>query len=175
MSRHFLIDGYNVLQSMPRLAERSLEDGRRGLLRFIQENRPQGSDRNTVTVVFDGREDVCGGGVATGDVRVVFSKGEIADDVIRRAVSESSRPQDITLVTDDRDLLCACRACGAGIWSVAQFVAEAHKKGERRRTGVTPSRSPKTENKTIGKVFEDKVNRELSDIWLRKRNVEKGL
>ena len=168
MSRHFLVDGYNVIRQIPSLDEKSLEDGRAWLIRFIQDNRPQGSPRNSVTVVFDGQEGISFPDFSAG-VHVVFSRGESADDVIKRSVEEAPSPRDIVLVTDDRDLLYFCRTLGAEIWSVSRFLAQGQKTGERHRTGIARSRSPKTEGKTILRVFEDKVNRELKDLWLKKK------
>lgn len=170
MSRHLLLDGYNVLRKVNRFADLSLEDGRGALVRFVQETRPQGSHRNSITIVFDGREDVVSLG-SPADVRVLFSRGESADDVIKRLVQESSSPRDIVLVTEDRDLGYFCRSLGAQIWTVTQFMAQARKSGEELRSGVIrrPGRSRAAdEGKVIGKVFEDKVNRELAKVWLRK-------
>jgi predicted RNA-binding protein with PIN domain len=170
MSRHLLLDGYNVLRKIRRFADLSLEDGRRALIRFVQETRPQGSHRNSVTIVFDGREDVVSLDFPA-DVRVIFSKGESADEAIKRIVQESRSPREIVLVTEDRELGYCCRNLGAEIWSVAGFTAQAMKSGEKLRSGVSRGpRRPKeaSEGKVIGKVFEDKVNRELARIWLKK-------
>jgi predicted RNA-binding protein with PIN domain len=125
--------------------------------------------RNSVTIVFDGREDVVSLDFPS-DVRVIFSKGESADDAIKRIVQESSSPRDIVLVTEDRALGYFCRSFGAEIWSVGQLMSQARKSGEKLRSGV--ARRPRkpgesAENKVIGKVFEDKVNRELTKIWLK--------
>ena len=79
MSRQVLLDGYNVLQQMPALNSLKLEDGRRGLVRFVEANRPQGSVRNSITIIFDGKEDIWGS-ESSGEVRVLFSKGETADE-----------------------------------------------------------------------------------------------
>ena len=168
MSRHFLVDGYNVIRQIPNLDDKSLEDGRAWLIRFIQNNRPQGSHRNSATLVFDGQEGISFPNFSMG-VNVVFSRGESADDVIKRLVEDSPAPRDIVLVTDDRDLLHFCRTLGAESWSVAQFLAQGQKTGARLRSGVARSRSPKAEGKTIPTVFEDKVNRELKDLWLKKK------
>ena len=54
MSLHYILDGYNILKQIPAFNDLSLEDGRRGLMRWIETQRPQGSVNNTVTVVFDG-------------------------------------------------------------------------------------------------------------------------
>jgi|GEM_PF-755410 len=169
MSRHLLLDGYNVLRKVSRFADLPLEDGRKALIRFIQENRPQGSSRNSATIVFDGREDVVSLDFPS-EVRVVFSKGESADDAIKRMVQESPAPRDIVLVTEDRDLGYFCRSYGAEIWTIAQLMSQARKSGEKLRSGVArrPRKSGEpAENKVIGKVFEDKVNRELTKLWLK--------
>jgi predicted RNA-binding protein with PIN domain len=169
MSRHLLLDGYNVLKKVSRFADLPLEEGRKALVRFIQDNRPQGSSRNSATIVFDGREDVFSLD-APKEVRVIFSKGESADEAIKRIVQESPTPRDIVLVTEDRDLGYFCRSFGAEIWTIAQLMSQAKKSGEKLRSGV--ARRPRkpgepTENKVIGKVFEDKVNREMTKIWLK--------
>ena len=70
MSLHYLLDGYNILKQIPALNDLPLEDGRRGLLRWIETQRPQGSVNNTLTVVFDGNPDFFGaspGGAHPGD------------------------------------------------------------------------------------------------------------
>ncbi|MBF0121892.1 MAG: NYN domain-containing protein [Candidatus Omnitrophica bacterium] len=168
MSRHFLIDGYNVIRQISSLDDKSLEGGRAWLVRFIQDNGPQGSLRNPVTVVFDGQEGISFSDFPSG-VKVVFSRGESADDVIKRLIEESSTPRDIVLVTDDRDLLYFCRTLGAEIWSVDRFLTQGKKTGQRLRSGVARSRSPKVEGKAIPRVFEDRVNRELKALWLKKK------
>ncbi len=167
MSRQLLLDGYNVLRKIPQFAELSLEDGRKALVRLIQTNRPQGSDRNEVVVVFDGKEGVISLDFPV-DVRVLFSKGETADDLIKRIVEESASARDIILVTDDRELGLFCRSLGAELWSVSRFRSQARKTGEKLKTGVRPRPSRvEPEGKVIGKTFEDRVNREFSKIWLK--------
>lgn len=166
MSRHFLLDGYNILRQMPGTDELSLEDGRAKLIRFVRDRQPQGSPRNAITIVFDGQEGVCSFDFL-GQSGVIFSKGETADDLIKRMVEESSAPRDIVLVTDDRDLLYFCRTQGAEIWSVARFLAHGEKAAQKAGTGIAPRGTSGNDGKTIPKVFEDRVNRELKDVWLK--------
>lgn len=166
MSRHFLLDGYNILRQMPGNDTLSLEDGRRHLIRFIQDARPQGSARNSVTLVFDGQEGICFPDFSSG-VQVIFSKGESADDVIKRLVEDSLSARDIILVTDDRDLLYFCRTLGAGIWSVAQFLAQGRKTKERLCARTGREGASGKDGKNISCTVEARVNRELRDLWLK--------
>jgi predicted RNA-binding protein with PIN domain len=152
MSRHFLVDGYNVLHKMPELAPqaeefagRTLEEGRDGLVRFIAGRRPHGSLRNAVTVVFDGSMDVCSLNVP-GEVKVIFSKGESADDLIKRLIEESLNPREIVLVSE--------------------FLAQGDKNtsAHRKPRGASGKSS---DGKVIPEVFKARVNRELEKTWLR--------
>jgi predicted RNA-binding protein with PIN domain len=163
MSRHLLIDGYNLTHKIQQLSAPTLEASRAALVRFIETHRPQGSVRNDVTVVFDGSEDVCGGALH-GQTRVLFSKGESADDLIKRLVTDAVRPADMVVVTDDRGLAHYVAALGAQVWSVDVFVAQAKKKDAPRRTSERAG-----DLKTISYAFETRVNRELSERWLGKK------
>ncbi len=155
---------------MPQLSSLKLEDGRRGLVRFLEANRPQGSLRNSVTVVFDGKEDIWGGeSPAAAEVRVLFSKGESADDLIKRMVEGVDRAGETVLVTDDRDLGIYCKAHGARLWSVAQFLAQARKTGAVLKTGVRfkGARPDAAEGKVISDRTANQINTELSRLWLK--------
>ena len=143
------------------LERATLEDEREALVRFLSERRPQGSPRNTVTVVFDGQEDVFGM-PRGGDIAVVFSRGESADDVIKRMVEGSPDPRGVTLVTDDRDLAAFCRAQGAEVKGVAEFLGRVLR-GSTRGSARSVRKEPSS--KTISSVFAHRVNQELWGIW----------
>jgi predicted RNA-binding protein with PIN domain len=163
MSRHLLIDGYNLTHKIPQLSAPTLEASRAALVRFIETHRPQGSARNDVTVVFDGSEDVCGSSLH-GQTRVLFSKGESADDLIKRLVTDAPRPADMVVVTDDRALAQYVGALGAQVWSVDLFVVQAKKKGASGRAASSVG----VDTKTISYTLATRINRELSDRWLGK-------
>lgn len=171
MSRHFLVDGYNVIHKVPELvpqAGKLLEDSRDGLIRFIVEQRPHGSLRNSITVVFDGSESVCALPVP-GEVRVLFSRGETADDLIKRLIEESANPREMVLVSDDRDLQFHARAHAVDVWGVERFVLQGLKDTPMAREKKARRAASKTEGKVISEVFKDRVNRELERIWCRRR------
>ena len=66
--------------------------------------RSAGSSRNAVTVVFDGRSDVWGGGAVPSPVQIIFSREESADEKIIRMVEEAAHKKSVVVVTDDRAL-----------------------------------------------------------------------
>ncbi|MEK7083873.1 MAG: NYN domain-containing protein, partial [Patescibacteria group bacterium] len=107
-----MIDGYNLIKRTPAFASKSLKDGRQALIAFIERQRPQGSARNQVTVVFDGKPGMCGFPVV-GEVGVVFTEYETADDLIKYRVEEARNKKEIVVVTDDKQLLLYVRGLGA--------------------------------------------------------------
>ena len=171
MSIHYLLDGYNVIHRMPSaLRQKTLEEQRRTLIDFIERHRPQGSLNNSVTVVFDGNEDIFGG-MASKTVKVLFSLGESADDKIKKIVARSKNPKDIIVVTDDRDIQYAVRALRARVSATQSFLNKA--KGRQQRSveaGKNPRRRKTADSgetaKYISKTEEGKINSEFGKIWL---------
>ena len=121
MAVHYIIDGYNVVKQVHFLTGLKLRDGRDGLVRFIEQYRPQGSRRNQVTIVFDGSDEVDAPQIPSS-VRVLFSKRESADDKIKRMVETSRNPRCLIVVSDDKAIKFYCRAAGAACMSVKDFL-----------------------------------------------------
>ena len=123
MSR-FIIDGYNLIKTRPEFKEELLATSRRQSVDLLQ-RAFSGSivplRQSSVTIVFDGRTDVQGPVLTGKGVRVVFSKGEKADDYIKRFVQTHISAHNV-VVTNDRDLAGSCRRLKAQIWSVDQFM-----------------------------------------------------
>ncbi len=142
-----------------------LEDGRRGLLRWIGYSRPQGSVNNQVTVVFDGHPDHFGGMFShTEDsyksaqevIRVIFSDGCSADDKIKRMVEEDLTRKNCVVVSDDKDIFLYARSLGAKVMSVAAFTSKP--RGLHARTDCG--------EKYISLSRQEKINKELFQRWL---------
>jgi len=127
-----------------------------GLVNFIERNNLRGSANNKVTIVFDGQVGILDN-VVRGWIKVIFSKGESADSKIKSLVQEAANPKNIIVVSDDRDIQYAVRAMGAKICSVKDFTEKANKK-------VVVDRG-----KNISKTMEFQINKELSDLWLKKK------
>lgn len=142
---------------MPDLSAAKLEDQRRLLIRLLDERRPQGSLRNTLTIVFDGQPGVFGHDSAH-TVKIVFSKVGSADDEIKRRVDAASNKSNMIVVTDDRALGYAVKALGAKVSSVADFMARMADSGERK---------PGSGSKPISRSQQSQITSEMSSIWLK--------
>ncbi len=119
------MDGYNIVKQAPLLADLPLEQGRAGLLRWIDAERPQGSVNNRVTVVFDGSPEhfppEADQPLADGAIQVIFSSNESADDHIKAMVEHSGAKSNMVVVSDDKGITLYVRSLGARIMGVKQF------------------------------------------------------
>lgn len=140
----------------PALNLTKLEDQRRCLIRFIERCAPQGSPKNRVTIVFDGDLEVFGG-MASPTVKIIFSRGESADDRIKKAVAQAENAKNIVVVTDDKEICCAVRALGAKTSGVRAFLGKAKSRREEGRDA---------DGKYIPKSDELKITSEMEKIWL---------
>ena len=164
MSLSYLLDGYNIIPALPALDLKRLEEAREGLIRLIEIHRPQGSLSNKVTIVFDGQAEFFGQTHA-GAVKIVFSRGESADDCIKRMVSDSKQKKNIVVVTNDRDIRFFVRAQGARIVSVEDFVKKL--RADFLRKGTNPSSPSGEDSKYISKTLEFQITSELEEIWIK--------
>ncbi len=155
MSLHYLLDGYNILKQMAVFRDLPLEDGRRGLLKWIGEARPQGSVNNQVTVVFDGHPDHFGSS-PQWEIRVIFSDGCSADDTIKRMVEGIADRKNCVVVSDDKDIFLYARSLGARVMSVPAFTAKPQGIRTHQDSG----------GKYIPLSRQEKINKELFQIWL---------
>lgn len=162
MSRHFLIDGYNLVKSTPVFAAKSLQEGRNALIRWLTVCRPQGSVNNTTLVVFDGRDDVFGGSLGNDDIKIVYTPNTSADDYIRDIVEHHPRPKDLVVVSNDKDITVYARHCGAAVISVEAFTSPL-------TSTVNKNSKPqgnKGQTKYISHTQADAINKELKKLWL---------
>lgn len=117
-----IIDGNNLLHSLPR-AERSRSDVRRRALDAVRQEGMQ------LTVVFDGPPPQGMSGVEhLGRVSVRYSGAETADAVIVRMLPPGRRAADWVVVTDDRGLQAAAKERGAKVRSLQEWKARRPKK-----------------------------------------------
>ncbi|OGS21791.1 MAG: hypothetical protein A2252_06595 [Elusimicrobia bacterium RIFOXYA2_FULL_39_19] len=156
---HYIIDGYNVVKQIPEYMDIKLKDGREGLINILKYQRPQGNTRNKATIVFDGKGDDFLFSITkiTGDnIDVMFSQNESADDHIQRMVKRSSKPGDIVVVTDDRDLRSSCKIHGAQLLYVKEFIKP------KQKYSVPAKNQPKQQ---ISQKDELALDRELRKLW----------
>ncbi len=159
MSRHYLIDGYNVARhpAFPGPGN----DERNALLSCIVNRRLCGSSNNRVEVFFDGYPPSFGWQSPYTTVQVVFSGERSADDEIISRVASSSRPRSFCVVSADGRITSAARACGAQIMDPADFLAVCHRKG--------PHNADKEEQRPVSPGQRERINEELSRIWLKEK------
>jgi predicted RNA-binding protein with PIN domain len=152
MALHYIIDGYNLIWSHDRFSGGTLQSQRERLLRFVEDERPTGSPRNEITVVFDGREDV-DGPPWRGVARVIFSIGQDADTVIKRKVDALANPSVAVVVTDDVAIQRWVKAAKAKVLSCQQFLALAAPKTAPRRASAIDAETRTQINEEFGKIW----------------------
>jgi len=146
---------------------KELEDQRKGLIQFIESYRPQGSVKNTVTIVFDGKSGYVDQ-VYASQIKVLFSKDESADNVIKRKVAKAQNPKQIVVVSNDREIQCAVRALGAKVLSVQDFLQNSSCVKKRKRISKSESQNSETPKK-ISKTMEFQIYQELEKVWIKKK------
>ncbi len=155
MSLHYLIDGYNLIQSKPDRFPDSIRDARSRLIKAIEKNRPQGSFKNRITVFFDGQPGVSS--PPEKKVKVIYTKGAEADDYIVREVLQSKRPAEMMAVTDDKPLRKKVSAAGGNYMPLDDFIIRLfpHKK-----------KAPSIETeKNISPQQKEEITGELKEKW----------
>ncbi len=162
MSLLYILDGYNVLMRWKAqyVDSESIETGRQKLIQFLETQRPQGSPRNQIMVVFDGRSDVLGDWrqSPSGTIRVIFTEDISADEKIIQLVERQSQPTQVVVITDDRGLSQRIRQLGARVTSVQGFMVK--KSGQKRGTEDKIQLEPEVAKR---------ITEELTKYWLRKK------
>ena len=166
---HWLIDGYNLIRQVDFLQaeeHKGLADGREALLKFLAEfSRRWVKGKSKITVVFDGpkiepvpahfraKPDGSFPSVPAG-IKIIFSRGTTADQVIEELITESSNPADITVVSADGE--------------VKRF-AKRHRCATLDPTGFlekvfSPDKTPKTKH-LLHPDRQRQIEAELRKIW----------
>ncbi|WP_200829710.1 NYN domain-containing protein, partial [Cellulomonas algicola] len=108
---HVLVDGYNVTKTG--YGELTLADQRRRLVDGLA--RVAAGTGAEVTCCFDGQPGQAPPAVQARGVRVLFSVGEIADDLIRRLVAAEPPGRVLVVVTSDQAVARDVEARGAWV------------------------------------------------------------
>jgi len=139
----YLVDGYNLILTT-RFGEMEMERAREYLVAFGKVYAP---DR--VIIVFDGK-----GGGGSPRPGVVFTReGESADDYMKRFIRNCEKPQELTVVTEDREITGFAGNLGAGVMSTREFV-----KGPRRLR-------PRRGSPGLSEKKRSEINEELREDW----------
>jgi len=165
MSLHYLLDGYNILHQLKMSGTQKFSDEREAFLHMIEIYKPQGSVKNKVTVVFDGRSGLLDS--RSSSVEIIFSLEKSADDKIKAIVEQADNKKRIVVVTDDRDIQYSVRAQGARVLSVDEFLSKLKAKRYKATTSRGDGQTQSAKN--ISKSMEYQITSELEEFWLKKK------
>ncbi|MEN0130060.1 MAG: NYN domain-containing protein [Brevundimonas sp.] len=116
---HLVVDGYNV--SKTGFGNLTLEEQRRRVVDGLAVVAARTGAE--VTCCFDGQEAAMPATAASRGVRVRFSVGEIADDLIRRLVRAEPTGRVVVVVTSDQAVARDVEATGAWVVPASTLIA----------------------------------------------------
>jgi len=166
---HYIIDGYNVINSDDMFIASTLEGRRNKLIDFVSSRRPHGSLNNSATIVFDCKsknpyESNGYNKSHIGDIEIIFSDGIVlADDIIAEIVDGAQNPSEITVITNDKGIRRRIALSGARCESVESFIAKGYKQKNVKR--AQNYENLPSDDKEI-------INEEFEKIWLEKRRIK---
>jgi len=159
MAVHYIIDGYNLINHRSFNPLKKIKDTRIGLINLITREKLCGSSNNRITVVFDGYPDQAGIPESFGPVDVLYSRDISADEKIKLLVESSKMPQNIIVVSDDKEIRAAVRVAGAVVAGVEEFLgAQKHSK---------PQKEDGSEKLNLNPTQMEAINAELKKKWLK--------
>jgi hypothetical protein len=159
MALHYIIDGYNLVKHRSFAPKSNLHDPRFALIQFLRLEKPFGSLKNKVTIVFDGYS----GGFSPGnfEFEVVFSCEASADERIKEMLESRAWPKNqVVVVSDDREIRDFSRLCGVTSLGIEEFLFPPKKK--------SPSREEDPSKTELSYNIIRKINEELKKKWLGK-------
>ncbi|MDR4506314.1 MAG: NYN domain-containing protein [Candidatus Scalindua sp.] len=175
-----IIDGYNMLFGVPELVAQidrcDMETLRNRLISLLEQYKEK--RRHDLTVVFDGNVGASSRTSVSG-IDVVFPRtGLDADEEIKRMVSNSGNPRQITVVTGDRNIRQFVKRCGSKVigpveffkavqMKIDRFSQAGHESTHKMRDGKEPMSKimgpSKTESQYWLKVFTETKGKDVDD------------
>ncbi len=129
---HLIIDGYNLMHFLGLvrpIGPKSLEKSRLALQEWLR--RTHGPAIGNVTLIYDGRLSEHTKREIQDDhgLRVHFSIGESADDLIEELLRRHSQPRNLSVVSNDRRIQEAARRRGALATSCSDYLDSVMEQG----------------------------------------------
>lgn len=165
MAVQIILDGYNVIYRMPEwaaAARANLESARHELIRFMAAWRQ--NHGGEVTLVFDRRKQALAGipvrsSQTVNGIRCIFtSPGAEADDEIIRIARREKNPENVTVVSEDGQILNHCKALGIRAVPVSFLVQKKASAGAGRTKPESKTLSPRREQ-DITRWYEEQMKR----------------
>ena len=162
---YYLIDGYNLLFCLID-SKKTLQSQRQTIIRSLQNEFAQLGLEGTI--VFDGsqvRGEQSGLSYKSPLVIAYSFSGETADQYIIEKIETSSKPTELTVVTNDKTLSSTARGVGAQTMNLKAFLSFLEKKHGKKK-GLQEERRPVTESKReidrLLKIFEERLDQDHS-------------
>jgi hypothetical protein len=157
MSLHFIIDGYNLVKHRSFIPPPGIRDSRFALIQFLRINKPCGSPKNKVTIIFDGYSgDFSLSGL---EFEVIFSCEDSADERIKKIMEKDPLPKSLIVISDDRQIRDFARLCGVVSLGIEEFLDPPSKKKAPQKAAQ--------EKTPLSYSAAHKINEELKRLWLK--------
>ncbi len=132
-----IVDGYNVIFKIPELGYTTqkcdIEVLRNRFLATLEQYKEK--RKHKLIVVFDGQGDGNSSETRVAGIDVVFSRHDLdADEEIKRMVSGSDNPRQITVITSDRDIEQYVKKYGCKVVDPLTFYRDIKKKVAHMQT-----------------------------------------
>lgn len=109
-------------------------------------------------MVFDGYPKASAQNLEKNNIDVLFSREETADARIKRMVEASKNPKNITVVSDDREIIFFVKSVGCRSMGVEEFIHPQVQPQRKKEDLVKPE---------LNYSQVSKINEELKKIWLK--------
>ncbi len=156
MNPHYLIDGYNLIHSIPQFRnwlESGLEPARNQLIHFLQGYLS--SRQVNITVVFDGEEVGFIEQPPTSNrwLKIIFSKSpEKADPIIKRLIQRTKNKKSLILVSADHELINFSNQNSVQVLSPEEFYDRVSKRPNQTQ---------------VDQKFNSQISESEVDEWLK--------
>ena len=157
----WIIDGYNVLlsdQKLSHLMKIDSEQARRELVLEISGSRRL--SRDDINLVFDGRFTPSSSHEGPRFAVRFTSRGETADEWIKREVGNSTKRLSLTVVSSDLSIVAYAKECGAATMKSGEFLSVVRTKNAGRKQIDADDEKPASAGK---------LDQELLDLFKGKR------
>ncbi|MCK9602947.1 MAG: NYN domain-containing protein [Candidatus Omnitrophica bacterium] len=161
MSLQYIIDGYNIINHrlFSRKNNKKIQGPRKLLLEFIMANRLCGSRRNKAVIVFDGYPESLKQETDAGEIKVIYSKDDSADERIKQMLERAGNPKTVIVVSDDKEIKFFTKSFGARAMSIEEFIKPKEKANDDEED---LSSHPKLTYTQMSRI-----NKELRQVWLK--------
>jgi hypothetical protein len=127
---------------------------------LIKTNNLCGSQKNKVTLVFDGYAPQPRQPQQDGRISLIFSGDISADEKIKQMIEEPADRKNTIVVSDDKEIVVFARLCKVRPMSVEEFIGSPR----RAAAGRLAAKQEAKEDLNYSQTAE--INAELKKIWL---------